>query len=140
MNNSKVFNMVLDEAADKEMFRKNKEFYEENPIDSLKLIPTEWKTEHGRRVYLDQHGVHHSEITETVGLNVNGKEVFVNVPRIFDGNIISVDEAIKIIKDNKGFDPETGEKLLTYSSIKEATEGAENRMRELNNPESPWMK
>tara|TARA_R100000234_G_scaffold68078_1_gene41641 strand:+ start:709 stop:1140 length:432 start_codon:yes stop_codon:yes gene_type:complete len=139
-NNRKVFNMMLNETADKEMFRKNKEFYEENPIDSLKLTPTEWKTEHGRRVYLDQHGSYHSEITETKGVNVDGKEVYFNFPRIFGGNIIPVDSAIKIIVANKGVDPETGEKLIGYNTINEAVEGAKDRMRGLNNPELPWMK
>ncbi len=138
--NREVFNKMLDKAADKEMFRQNKEFYEENPIDSLKLIPTEWKTKQGRRVYLDQHGAHHSEITQTVGLNVDGKETYFNFPRIFGGNIIPIDSAIKIIRANKGFDPETGEKLIAYNTRKEAVEGAKNRMRGLNDPESPWMK
>ena len=132
--------MMLNETADKEMFRQNKEFYEENPIDSLKLTPTEWKTKHGRRVYLDQWGAHHSEITQTVGLDVDGKETYFNFPRIFGGNIIPVDSAIKIVRANKGFDPETGEKLIAYNTSDEAVEGAKNRMRELNNPELPWMK
>jgi len=139
--NNKVFNILLNKInADKELFRRNEEFYKENPIDSLKLEPTEWKTEHGRRVYLDQHGQHHSEITETIGVDIDGKEVYINFPRIFGGNIVPVDSSMNIIQANKGFDPETGEKLILYNTIDEAVKGAKDRMRDLNNPELPWMK
>jgi len=54
-----------------------------------------------------------------------------NVPTIFKGKEVSEDEALKIIQDNDGVDPETGEKLPTYANEEEAIAAAKKRSREM---------
>ena len=128
------------ETLDQRMFRENKEFYEDHPIESLKLRDTGHISPYGRKVYIDQFGSHHSEITQTVGVEMNGKEVFINIPRIFNGKPVSEKEALKIIKKYNYKDPETNEKLVNYNSIKEAVKAAKDRMRSMNQPDQPWVR
>ena len=128
------------ETPDQKMFRENKEFYEKHPPESLELKDTGHTSPYGRKVYIDQFGYHHSEITATIDVEIDGKKVFINVPTVFNGKTVSKDEAIKIISNNNFIDPETNEKLVNYNSAEEAVEGAKNRMRSLNQPDQPWVK
>ena len=78
----------FNQKQDEKMFDENRQFYEDHKLEDLKLTNTGHLTPFGKKLYIDQFGVHHSEITQTEGINVGGKEVFVNVPRILCGNII----------------------------------------------------
>ena len=138
--NVDIGSMEKIETLDQRMFRENKEFYEEHPIGSLKLRDTGHMSPYGRKVYVDQFGAHHSEITGTVGIGINGEEVFINIPRIFNGKTVSEEEALKIIGNNNFIDPETNEKLVKYKSEKEAVKGSKDRMRSLNQPDQPWVR
>ena len=122
-------------TKDESMFKKNTEFYESHPDwrKELKLEDTGIITPFGKKLYVDQFDEFHSEITETVGINIDGEDVYLNIPTILGGSIVGVDSSLSIILENEGRDPETGEKLIFYGAEDEAVEGAKDRMRIQNN-------
>ena len=124
-------------TKDESMFKKNTEFYESHPDwrKELKLEDTGIVTPFGKKLYVDQFEEFHSEITETIGINIDGKDVYVNVPTILGGNIVDTDSSLNIIAENEYRDPETGEKLIFYDTEDKAIEEAKNRMRIQNSEE-----
>jgi len=124
-------------TRDKRLFERNTEFYQSHPNwrTELKLKNTDIITPLGKKLYIDQFNEFHSEITETMGINIEGKDVYVNVPTILGGNIVDPDSSLDIILKNDGKDPETGERLIFYETEKKAVEEAKNRMRIQNNDE-----
>ena len=124
-------------TKDERMFKENTEFYESHPDwrKELKLEDTGIITPFGKKLYVDQFDEFHSEITETVGINIDGEDVYLNIPTILGGSIVGTDSSLSIILENEGRDPETGEKLIFYGAEDEAVEGAKDRMRIQNNEE-----
>ena len=122
-------------TKDERMFKENTEFYESHPDwrKELKLEDTGIITPFGKKLYVDQFDEFHSEITETVGINIDGEDVYLNIPTILGGSIVGADSSLSIILENEGRDPETGEKLIFYGAEDEAVEGAKDRMRIQNN-------
>jgi hypothetical protein len=118
-------------TKDERMFKENTEFYESHPDwrKELKLEDTGIITPFGKKLYVDQFDEFHSEITETVGINIDGEDVYLNIPTILGGSIVGTDSSLSIILENEGRDPETGEKLIFYGAEDEAIEGAKDRMR-----------
>ena len=118
-------------TKDERMFKENTEFYESHPDwrKELKLEDTGIITPFGKKLYVDQFDEFHSEITETVGINIDGEDVYLNIPTILGGSIVGADSSLSIILENEGRDPETGEKLIFYGAEDEAIEGAKDRMR-----------
>ena len=118
-------------TKDERLFKKNTEFYESHPDwrKELKLEDTGIITPFGKKLYVDQFDEFHSEITETVGINIDGEDVYLNIPTILGGSIVGTDSSLSIILENEGRDPETGEKLIFYGAEDEAIEGAKDRMR-----------
>jgi len=123
------------QSDDDRMFQENEQFYKDHPTDTLELEPLPYHTQFGRRVYKDQFGVKHSESTTTLQAP-NGE--WMNIPVIFKGKYVTEQEAKKIIVDNGMLDPENGETIKTYKTLKEAEEAAKERMRKLNDPSLPW--
>ena len=72
-------------TKDEKLFKENTEFYEKHPDwrKELKLEDTGIVTPFGKKLYVDQFEEFHSEITETIGINVDGKDVYINVPTIY---------------------------------------------------------
>ena len=118
-------------TKDERMFKENTEFYESHPDwrKELKLEDTGIITPFGKKLYVDQFDEFHSEITETIGINIDGEDVYLNIPTILGGSIVGTDSSLSIILENEGRDPETGEKLIFYGAEDEAVEGAKDRMR-----------
>lgn len=84
-------------------------------------------TPEGRPIIQNPDGSVSTERTITVthpSIN-DGKPT--NIPSIYGGKSVSEQEAIKIISENKGVDPETGRKMVGYTSIEEAEEAAKKR-------------
>jgi hypothetical protein len=140
-----VFNYLTEETPDEKMFRENEEFYEKHPLESLILKDSGYDTVHGRNVYLDQFGSYHSEITETQPITFTmsdgtDKNVYINIPRIFEGKIVSTEEALDILQKNNWIDPESNEniKLSIFDSVEEAVESSKKRMKTFNQ-DQPWM-
>ena len=132
------------ESREEKILRENEEFYVEHPIESLELAETPFTTQYGRKVYRDQFGAHHSEITTTMDIDVDGEKKYINIPIVFNGKIVSDKEAYDIVHkftpEGEGplIDPETGEEFILYNSIDEAVKGAEERMMTMNNLDQPW--
>jgi hypothetical protein len=84
-------------------------------------------TDEGRPIIQNPDGTISTERTMTE--KIDGK--WMNIPSIFGGKEVSVDEAVEIIKKNKGRDPETGRKLPTFDSLEEAETAAKARSKEL---------
>ena len=135
--NERAFNAMDQLTKDEKLFKENTEFYEKHPDwrKELKLEDTGIVTPFGKKLYVDQFDEFHSEITETIGINVDGKDVYVNVPTILGGNIVDTDSSLNIIAENEYRDPETGEKLIFYDTEDKAIEEAKNRMRIQNSEE-----
>lgn len=114
---------------------------EEVPSDSFKdgtvtLTPVtdgevQRKTKEGRKVYQTPEGDFVTERSITVTDNRINEGKPTNIPSVYGGTIMSEEVAISIIADNKGIDPETGRKLLSFNSIKEAVRAAEERTKGL---------
>lgn len=84
------------------------------------------KTDEGRPIVRNSDGSVSTE--RTITEQIDGK--WMNIPSMFGGKEVSPDEAVDIIRRNKGVDPETGRKLPTYNTVDEAVKEAERRSRE----------
>jgi len=84
------------------------------------------KTDEGRLIVKNPDGSVSTErsITE----QIDGK--WMNIPSMYGGKEVSPDEAVDIIRKNKGVDPETGRVLPKFNSMQEALKEAERRSRE----------
>jgi hypothetical protein len=129
------FGSLNPSLADIEMFRRNAEFYEQNPTSTLKLTPLPWTTQYKRRVYKDQHGGIHSESTTTVQDPRGG---WMNIPLIYGGAYVTPDRARDMVINNGMIDPDNGEPVRNYATQKDAIEAAKQRMRTLNRPDQKW--
>jgi len=89
------------------------------------------RTAEGRVIVYNPDGSISTERTITVTdprLNA-GKPT--NIPSIYGGNEVSEDEAIRIVVENKGIDPDTGQKLPGFKSVAEAEAAAKKRSNAL---------
>jgi len=92
------------------------------------------KTKEGRPYIANPDGTYSTERTITIEdtrIN-NGKPT--NIPTIYGGKSVSADEAIKIISDSKGIDPDTGRTLQGYDTIDEAVAAAKARSASIETP------
>ncbi len=108
---------------------KSEASFEEGNIELSPVIENgeQRKTKEGRPVYQTPEGDYITERTITVteeGIN-KGKPT--NIPTVYNGRIVSDEEAISIIIETKGVDPITGKKLPSFSTIDEAVKYAESR-------------
>jgi hypothetical protein len=78
------------------------------------------RTPEGRIIYRNEDGSVSSE--RSVGIEMDG--VFYNVPTIFGGQEVSVDEAVRMVRDAGMKDPETGLELKKYKTQKSADKAA----------------
>jgi len=92
------------------------------------LEPTGRRTRGGRQIFRDLRGRQVSEISVTIELNGD----FVNIPTIFEGKVVSVDEAMKRLR-RKGrlVDPETGRTLPVFKTKEAAEAAAQKRSQAL---------
>ena len=65
--------------------KKEYQYYKDNPRSSLRLVPLEEVTKYGMPVYVDQHGMRHSESSTTFNIEIDGTEKWVTVPTIWPG-------------------------------------------------------
>ena len=104
----------------------------------------------GRPAYLNPDGSLSTERTRTEKHPLlNGGE-WTNIPTIFDGRQMGVDEAVDYINANQPepkslmdmlsvFDPVTGLPLESYKSLDDAIAAAEMKSRAMEiNPVAPW--
>ena len=125
----------LEHLSDEEVSQKEKEYYSSHK--DLKLTPTPFRTQYGRKVYEDQYGKKHSESSKTLQ---DSKGRWMNVPTIFNGEYVNEELARDIIEDNDFIDPETNEKIQIFKTQKAATKQAINRNRSLNKTNQSWNK
>lgn len=89
------------------------------------------KTSEGRPVYTTPDGNYITERTITVTTpDINGGKP-TNIPTVYDGKIVSQEEAIHRVVQAGGFDPITHRALDGYSSIEEAVKAAQERTHSL---------
>ena len=88
-------------------------------------------TEEGRPIIRNEDGTMSSErtITITHPMINNGKPT--NIPTIYNKKEVNQDEAINIIINSKGIDPETGRRLNSYDTLDEAVTAAKARSEQL---------
>ena len=88
-------------------------------------------TKKGRPLFQDSDGNFVSEKTVTVtDPRVNdGKPT--NIPTVYDGRILTEDQAIQVVAESKGIDPVSGEQLKPFDTIEEAIQAAEERSKDL---------
>ena len=90
------------------------------------------ETSEGRSIIKNPDGTFSTELK--VGISderINGgKET--QIPTIFNGKQVSVEEAIEIIVANDGKDPDTGRKLEGFDSLEEAEVAGKKRLKFLN--------
>ena len=75
----------------------------------------------GRPIISNPDGSLSTERTTTVQLP-NGK--WINIPTMFDGKEVSVNQAFDIMEQNEFTDPETGAKAKEFKSMREAEKSA----------------
>ena len=125
----------LEHLSDEEVSQKEKEYY--NSHKDLKLTPTSFKTQYGRKVYKDQYGQMHSETSITVQ---DSRGRWMNIPSIFNGRYVDSDIASKIIENNNYRDPETNKQIKVFETLKMAEKEAVKRNRSLNKTSQSWNK
>lgn len=106
---------------------------EKERLDGLKdFKPSGKKTNEGRPILQNSKGDIMTERTITIqGIpEINGGGI-TNIPTVFNGRVVSDDEAVEIMKQNKGVDPETGKKMRRYWSITDAVIAARERSNRL---------
>jgi len=82
------------------------------------------RTPEGRRILTNNQGGLSTELTVTIPAPGGG---FMVVPSIFNGQIVSEDQAATIINQNNGVDPETGRQVPVFPTIQEANQAAQVR-------------
>jgi hypothetical protein len=97
-------------------------------------------TKEGRQILHLPDGSIETEKTMTVTESgINGGRA-TNIPTIYGGKHVSDQEAIRIITESGGIDPDTGRKLDGYDSIEKAVEAAKKRSAELGKLYAPKKK
>ena len=79
----------------------------------------------GRPIIKNDDGTFSTERLSTI--EVDGK--FVNIPTMFDGREVSLDEAFEIMKENDFRDPETGKRSKKFSTMEKAIKSAESESK-----------
>lgn len=94
--------------------------------------PSGKKTEDGRPFLVSPTGAVASEQTITIHgvAEINGGGI-TNIPTIFGGKKYSDEDAIEIMRQNKGVDPDTGKPVKRYYSIKDAEIAAREKSNRL---------
>jgi hypothetical protein len=91
-------------------------------------------TPEGRQYVANDDGSYSTEVTVTViDPRINGGKP-TNIPSMYNGKIVSEDEAADIIAKNEGRDPETGREMQGYASIAEAVKAAKARSKSIPPP------
>jgi len=96
------------------------------------------RTSEGRPIVRNPDGTFSTERTITVtepGIN-QGRPT--NIPSMFGGRQVSQDEAIRIIVENRGIDPETGRELPSFDTIEQAETAARMRSESINIQPRPY--
>lgn len=88
------------------------------------------KTAEGRPIVKNSDGSISTERTVTGQWGPNSE--WVNVPTIYGGKEVSEEEAVKIAKENKFTDKETGRKFDFYKSLQDAESAAQKRSKSLS--------
>ena len=84
-------------------------------------------TDEGRPVYKDRNGEYVTEKTVTITDDrINGGKP-TNIPTVYNGKILSEDEAADLVVKSGGKDPITGRVLESFNSIEEAVKSAQSR-------------
>lgn len=73
-----------------------------------------------------------TEYTTTVQHPQLNNGQYTNIPSIFSGQFLQPDQALNIVLNAGGYDPETGRRLLGYSSLDAAIMAAKARTKELD--------
>ncbi|MGC4097750.1 MAG: hypothetical protein QM706_11595 [Nitrospira sp.] len=94
--------------------------------------PSGRKTKEGRPILQNSKGDVMTERTITIrGIaEINGGGI-TNIPTVFNGKVVSDEEAIEIMRKSKGVDPETGQQMRRYWSVKDAEIAARERSARL---------
>ena len=79
----------------------------------------------GRPIIKNDDGTFSTERLSTI--EVDGK--FINIPTMFDGREVSLDEAFEIMKVNDFRDPETGKRSKKFSTMEKAITYAESESK-----------
>ena len=79
----------------------------------------------GRPIIKNDDGTFSTERLSTI--EVDGK--FINIPTMFDGREVSLDEAFEIMKENDFRDPETGKRSKKFSTMEKAIKSAESESK-----------
>ena len=114
----------LGELTDEEVSKEEKKYYDSHK--DLILTATPFKTQYGRKVNKDQYGKKHSESSTTLQ-DAEGR--WMNVPTIYNGEYVNHRLAKEIIENNNYTDPETGEEIKTFQTLKDAEKEAIKRNR-----------
>lgn len=89
-------------------------------------------TPEGRPIFTGPGGNQVTEFTATItDPRINGGQP-TNIPTVFDGQILSEEEAIELVVNAGGVDPITGRNLIGFESMEEAEIAAQNRTDELS--------
>ena len=81
------------------------------------------RTREGRNIFKNVDGTRSSE--RSVTIEADGRHF--NIPTIFNGKELTPKEAFDIIIKNDFIDPETGRKVNSFATEKEALDAAEKR-------------
>lgn len=85
-------------------------------------------TKEGRPIVRNPDGTVSTERTETIELDGH----FLNIPTMFGGKAVSVDEAIAILRKAGWKDPDTKQPIRRFGSLQEAVRAAESRTKALD--------
>lgn len=85
------------------------------------------KTKAGRPIIRNPDGSVSTERRKTI--EVDGE--YFNIPTIYGGKAVSIEEAFTILKQSGFVDPDTGQRLKGFKSLQEAEKAARQRSRDL---------
>ncbi|NIA67580.1 hypothetical protein HBA54_03155 [Pelagibius litoralis] len=118
-------------ATDKESFIDRWATAERENRSSDALTATQDKTQAGRRIYKTSDGQSVSELSITVTHPEINAGKPTNIPTVYDGKIVTEQQAVAIVANAGGVDPDTGRELDGFDTIDEAEEAARARSQSL---------
>lgn len=98
----------------------------------------DWGQEKERPLVENEDDTYSSELSITVEDPRINDGMPTNIPSMYGGKELSQEEAIAIVADAGGVDPETGRELKGFGSIDEAVQSAKSRSESLQTPLKPW--
>lgn len=100
-------------------------------FNQLKVKINELSKLDGRKIIPNSDGSFSTEVSITVTEPTINNGLPTNIPTIFNGKSVPPEQAIKIITESKGIDPDTGRKLDSFESIEAAEIAAQARSKSL---------